>query len=142
MRQFGVLPWPISTQAFLDMGSTRDVADVAVDYLRKLEFHGKQVAELHGEPGINMEQIADLISKAVGRTIPAKPAPREVDIEGMIAAGMGRDFPNLLNDTWDALSRGLAYREKPDVSLNIHYKIEDFIRDELAPAILNANVEK
>jgi len=30
IRQFGVLTWPISTQTYLDMGSTRDVADVAV----------------------------------------------------------------------------------------------------------------
>src|SRR5208282_5610636 len=123
-RQSGVLTWPISTRAFLDMGSTRDVADVAVDYLRKLEFRGKQAAILHGEPGVNVEKIAELISKAVGRTIPAKPASREVDIEGMIAAGMGRDFPNLLNDTWDVFSRGFAYREKPDISFNINYKIE------------------
>jgi len=89
-----------------------------------------------------MEKIAELISKAVGRTIPAKPATREADIEGMVAAGMGRDFSNLANDCWDAFSRGLARREKPDVSINLHYKIEDFIRDELTPAILNANVEK
>ena len=142
MRQFGVLTWPISTQSYLDMGSTRDVADVAVDYLQKLEFRGKQVVELHGAPGVNMEKIAELISKAVGRTIPAKPATREADIEGMIAAGMGRDFCNLLNDCWDAFSRGLAQREKPAVSINLHHKIEDFIRDELTPAILNANVEK
>jgi uncharacterized protein YbjT (DUF2867 family) len=142
MRQFGVLTWPISTQTCVDMGSTRDVADIAVDYLRKLEFHGRQVADLHGEAGVNLEKIAELISKAVGRTIPAKPASREADIEGMVAAGMGRDFSNLLNDGWDTLSRGLARREKPDVSINLHRKIEDFIRDELTPAILSANVEK
>src|ERR1700693_2998508 len=77
LRQSGVLTLPISTRAFLDMGSTRDVADVAFDYLRKLEFRGKQSAILHGEPGVNVERIAELISKAVGRTIPAKPASRE-----------------------------------------------------------------
>jgi hypothetical protein len=43
--------------------------------------------------------------------------------------------------TWDVFSHGFAYREKPEVSFNIN-KIEDFIRDELAPAILNADIAK
>jgi hypothetical protein len=49
---------------------------------------------------------------------------------------------NLLNDAWDTFSRGPARREKPDVSLPIQYQIEDFIRDEVAPVILNTNVDK
>ena len=142
IRQSGVLTWPISTQTFVDMGSTRDVADVATDYLKKLEFHGKQLVELHGAPDVNMEKISGLISKAVGKTIPAKPATREADIESMVAAGIGRDFSNLLNDAWDTFSRGPARREQPDVSLPIQYQIEDFICDEVAPVILNTKLDK
>jgi uncharacterized protein YbjT (DUF2867 family) len=74
------------------MGSTRDIADVALRRLLALDFQGASILELEGPELVNLRQIASLIGAALGRAFPAQPTARDADIEGMAAAGIGRDF--------------------------------------------------
>jgi uncharacterized protein YbjT (DUF2867 family) len=136
IRERGVLSSPIAPEAPIDTAATRDVADVALRLLTRLDFHGKTVIEVHGQPGLSMSKIAEIIGKVLGRPFPAERTDRNADIAGMVAAGIGRDFAILMNDAWDAFSRGLVRREQPTSASRMPYHIEDFIRDELAPAIL------
>jgi uncharacterized protein YbjT (DUF2867 family) len=136
LRAVGGLTWPIDSDAPIDTGSTRDVADVAVKLLGSLDFRGKTTVELHGRPGITLRRIAELISEAVGRTVPARPLSYQGDVEAMVAAGFGRDFSILMNDAWATVSRGLVREEALPGTIQLPGDIGDFIKRELAPAIL------
>jgi uncharacterized protein YbjT (DUF2867 family) len=136
MRECGVLRSPIAPDAPFDAAPTRDIADVALRLLVQLDFRGKSAFEVHGQPGLCMRQIAERIGTELGRSFPVEQADRTADIEAMVAAGLGRDFATLMNDTWDALSRGLLRAEDPTMASRMPSPIGDFIRDELVPAIL------
>jgi uncharacterized protein YbjT (DUF2867 family) len=136
MRALGMLAWPIAPDSPIDMGSSRDVADIAVARLEALDFAGKQAIELHGQPGLTTRRIADAIAAAIGRPMPVRPASREDDIAGMIAAGMGRDFAILMNQAWDTFSHGLIREEGLAGSVVLPQPIDEFIVHALAPAIL------
>jgi nucleoside-diphosphate-sugar epimerase len=136
MRERGVLSSPIAPEAQFDTASTRDVADVALRLLTHLNFRGKSAIELHGQPGLSMGKIANIIGEVLGRGFPAERIRRDADIERMVAAGMGRDFANLMNDAWEAFSKGPLREKEPAETSRMQSAIENFIREQLTPAIV------
>jgi hypothetical protein len=136
MRERSVLSSPIAPEAQFDTASTRDVAEVALRLLTRLDFRGKSAIELHGQPGLSMGKIAAIIGEVLGRRFPAERPGRDADIERMVAAGMGRDFSNLMNDTWQSFSSGPVRNEEPTATSRMPSAIEHFIREQLAPAIV------
>jgi uncharacterized protein YbjT (DUF2867 family) len=136
MRERSVLCSPIAPEAQIDTASTRDVADVALRLLTQLDFRGKSAIELHGPPGLSMGKIANIIGEVLGRGFPAERIGRDADVEGMVAAGMGRDFANLMNDAWEALSKVPLREKEPTATSRMQSAIENFIREQLAPAIV------
>jgi uncharacterized protein YbjT (DUF2867 family) len=136
MREQGVLRSPMAPDALIDMASTREVANAAVRLLLALDFSGKSVIELHGQSELSLAKIAGIIGKVLDRPFPVERASREADIEGMMAAGMSRDFAILMNDAWEAISRGPVRREQPTTESRVPSGIEDFVREQLVPAIL------
>jgi uncharacterized protein YbjT (DUF2867 family) len=137
MRERGVLSSPIAPDAPLETVGTRDVAEVALRLLRDLEFRGKSAVELHGEPDLTMREIAARIGKQLGRPFPVERADRAADVEAIVVAGLGRDFANLLNDTWELFSwKGLLRAEEPTTASRMPTPIDDFLRAELIPAMM------
>lgn len=138
MTTVGALTWPVAPSSLIDMGGTSDVADVAVERLMALDFQGKQVVELHGQPGLTTRKIADIISSTIGRPFPVEPSSREDDVARMVAAGIGRDFSILMNDAWETFSHGPVRESGRPGSRALPHEIDTFIKDVIAPAILAA----
>jgi uncharacterized protein YbjT (DUF2867 family) len=136
MRERGVLSSPIAPDAPLETVGTRDIGEVALRLLQDLDFRGKSAVELHGEAGLTMRKIAERIGRLLDRPFPVEQADRASNIEAIVAAGRGRDFANLLNDTWELFSRkGLLRAEEPTAASRMPTPIDDFLRAELIPAI-------
>ena len=136
MREREALCSPIDPGAPIEAAATRDIAAVALRLLLACEFRGKGAVEVHGPPGLTMGKIAQLIGKQLGRSFPAERVSRDADIEALVAVGASRDFATLMNDTWDVFHRyGLLRAVEPSASSLAPTRIEDFIRDQLAPAI-------
>ncbi|MGR9060229.1 NAD(P)H-binding protein (plasmid) [Rhizobium leguminosarum] len=138
MTTVGALTWPIAPDSLIDMGGTADVADVAVERLVALDFGGKQVVELHGQPGLTTTKIADIISGAIGRPFPVAPSSSEDDVARMMEAGIGRDFSILMNEAWETFSHGPVRESGRPGSRVLPQSIDRFIENVIAPAILAA----
>ena len=92
--------------------------------------------ELQGREVLTMRELAERVSKHLGRVFPVGRITRDADIEGMTAHCVSHDFANLISDTWDAYIRyGLLRAEPPSVSVNGLTSIDDFIREQLMPAM-------
>jgi uncharacterized protein YbjT (DUF2867 family) len=135
LRARAELTWPVAPDAAMDMAGTEDVAAVIVDRLLGLDFVGSSVVELHGPELVTTRRIAAMISEELGRPFVAKPESREVDIDHMVAAGLGRDFACLMNDGWDSFSRRLVVGEDPHIVHRTELRMQDWIRANLAPAL-------
>ncbi len=138
MTTVGALTWPIAPDSLIDMGGTADVADVAVERLVALDFGGKQVVELHGQPGLTTTKIADIISGAIGRAFPVALVVSEDDVARMMEAGIGRDFSILMNEAWETFSHGPVRESGRPGSRVLPQSIDRFIENVIAPAILAA----
>lgn len=135
MRTTNTLTWPVKSDALVDLGSTAEVADVAVDFLTANPAQNKRVVELYGHTAVTLTEVGEMIRNVLGRPFNVRPSSREEDVEILCGAGFGRDFALLMNDTWESASRGLM-RETIHEHIELRGSIEEFIRQALVPAIL------
>jgi uncharacterized protein YbjT (DUF2867 family) len=126
---------PIHPDTKLEMTQTSDVAAAASKLLLELDFHGKSALEFYGYEALSMRQIADKLSKLLGRTLPVEQTPRDAVIEGLCARGLSYDFAFLMADAWDTFSRYGRMRA-PDSPASAHgtTPIEDFLKERFVQA--------
>lgn len=135
MRATNTLTWPVKTDALVDLGSTTEIADVAVDFLTADPAQNKRVVELYGQSALTLKDIGETIRSVLGKPFHVHPSGREEDVERLCEAGFGRDFALLMNDTWESASRE-QMRETIHEHIELRGSIEEFIRRTLVPAIL------
>ncbi|MFB4317794.1 NAD(P)H-binding protein [Actinomadura sp. 21ATH] len=136
LRERAVLSSPLGTDAILQLVSARDVAAVAVRLLGDLHFRGVSAAPVHPIRPMTMREIATLLGEHLDRPVGVEQTSAEADIADLMAAGTGRSFATLLNQTWAmATALGEAPQEESPPAAQAAYRIEDFIRDELVPAL-------
>ncbi len=136
-RAAGSLATPIAADAPLDMAANADVADYAVARLLELDFAGASAVELYGPEVLTMREIAARIERRVRRPFPPTGVPHAVNVEAMVAAGMGRDFSTLISDTWSTFStHGLLRAGTKQPFVISATRIDAFLDDQFVPALL------
>ena len=139
MQRRGVVRSPIASDASLEVVGTSDIARVAAAQLLELSFAGKRSMELHGQRPITLREVAALLSTTLERPFAVEQSGRDEDIDRLLTAGLSRDFANLMNDTWELFSRhGLLRAEAPSKASTASTTVEQFVREQLAPAIVGA----
>jgi uncharacterized protein YbjT (DUF2867 family) len=98
------LPTGDGRTAFVD---AEDIAEVAVAALTD-DNHSGQIYELTGPRAISFGEVADLVSKATGRTIRHVDVDPEVTIEHQVAGGVPPDIARLLTGLLVAIRNGEA----------------------------------
>jgi uncharacterized protein YbjT (DUF2867 family) len=131
---------PIAPDAPLDMASNADVADYAIARLLELDFEGRSAIELYGPEVLTMREIAARIGTKVGRPFPAIHVPHAVNVESMVAAGLGRDFATLISDTWDVFgARGLLRAGLGQPCVTAATTIDSFLERDYVPALVRGS---
>ncbi|WP_280397978.1 hypothetical protein [Nocardia carnea] len=138
LRNERVLRTPLGTDTALQLVAARDVAATAAQLLGDLRFRGTSIFPVHPIRAITLREIGDLLTENLGEQVEVEQISAEADIDELISAGTGRSFATLLNETWAlATATGRAPQTGPRPATAAEYRIEDFIRDELVPAIRN-----
>ena len=138
LRDSRVLRTPLGPDARLQLVAARDVGGAAAKLLGGLQFRGISTFPVHPLRSITLREIAGLLSAHHRQEFKVEQVTAEADIEDLMAAGTGRSFATLLNETWAlATAMGEIPSTEPQPATTAEYRIEDFIRDELAPAILD-----
>jgi uncharacterized protein YbjT (DUF2867 family) len=136
LRDERVLRTPLGPDAALQLVAARDVATAAAQLLGDLRFRGTSIFPVHPIRAITLREISDLLTENLGEKVEVEQISAEADIDDLVAAGTGRSFAVLLNETWAlATTLGQASQTGPEPATAAEYRIEDFIRDELVPAI-------
>ncbi|MBF5001529.1 NAD(P)H-binding protein [Nocardia sp. BSTN01] len=138
LREEAILRTPLGPDAQLGLVAARDVGIAGAEILSGLQFRGISSFALPPVRKITLREVSGLISAYIGRRISVEQISAEADIEDLIAAGTGRSFATLLNETWALTTvMGQMPPTDPAPSTTARYRIEDFIRDELVPAVLD-----
>lgn len=130
----GALVTPIDPDARLDMAYSKDIGEAALKRLLALDFDGHSAVELHAQEALSMREIAERLSSVAGREMAARRHAREDYIDGMLDAGMQRDFAELISDTWDTFSRhGLLRAPTSRPHMQATTSVDTFLAADFVP---------
>jgi hypothetical protein len=117
----------------------RHQSSTAISGCKLGAFRHSTVIELHGPQVLTMRRIAELIGQQLGRPFPVEQVKRDEDVAALVAMGASRNVAELLNDTWDTFNRhGLLTEQPATPETTLPTRVEDFIREELLPALRGA----
>ncbi len=139
LREEGVLRSPIGPHANLELVAARDVGRSAAAIL--VEGHIRNVGffDLPAIRSVTLSEVARLIGQGLGRPVTVEQYTHEEDIRDLMAAGTGKTFATMLNETWAMMN---AMGEMPPLDVRpvtaATYSIEDFVKNDLVPAILSS----
>jgi uncharacterized protein YbjT (DUF2867 family) len=127
---------PLRTDLKIPMIATRDVGAYAADRLLKLDFNGKQTRELLGERDMNMNEVAAIIGKALGKQdlLYVQFANDQVQ-EVMVREGMPPKTAALYIEMFQGFNDGTVQgTEKRSAENTTPTTFETFVKEVFVPA--------
>lgn len=96
IKDMGINGSPTKADLKLPSIATKDIANVATQHLLKLDFEGKSVLDLLGERDISMNEMTQILGKAIGiENLPYVQFSYEDAEKGMIESGISADVARL-----------------------------------------------
>ena len=134
--RLGMAVGPLRPDLKLAMIATCDIGKAAAAALDRLDFHGKQTQELHGQRDLNYTEVATIIGKAVGKPDLKYVHASDEQVRGaMVQSGMSDNLAGLILEMAHALNSGHMRALEPRNEGNTtKTKFEDFVGEFFVPA--------
>lgn len=135
VQKFGVAVGPLRPDLKLPMIASRDIGAVAADALVALDFEQKQTRELLGQRDISMDEVAEIIGRAMGRAELGYIQAADDEIRpALIQSGMSLNMADLILEMSAALNSGyMRALEARSETNTTPTSYEIFVREELVP---------
>jgi uncharacterized protein YbjT (DUF2867 family) len=126
---------PVRPDASLPMIATRDIAEVAANYLRARDWTGRQVRGLHGPTDLTFAAATDIIGEAVGRQLTYVPVAPEQMRQTLLSFGASPAIADLYLEMDAAFDTGLTPAEPRTPETTTPTSLAQWAREVLRPAV-------
>jgi uncharacterized protein YbjT (DUF2867 family) len=113
IKNEGKISLPISGSRHLPMIAARDVARVAADRLANRDWTGQSIRELHGPDDLSLDEVAKVLSKALGRSIEYVRCDREQARHALLQSAISENSADLILEMYEAIETGRIRLLKP-----------------------------
>jgi uncharacterized protein YbjT (DUF2867 family) len=104
--KWGAISLPLSASRRFPMIATRDIGRVAADLLADPGWNGYAVRELHGPADLSFDEVAEIISGAMGRKITYRRCDSEETRQWLVSSGVSENAAELLLEMYAAAESG------------------------------------
>ncbi|HTS56735.1 MAG TPA: NmrA family NAD(P)-binding protein [Terriglobales bacterium] len=135
IQKMGISVGPLRPDLKLSMIATEDVGAVAADALLRLDFQQKNTRELQGQRDISMNEVAQIIGKAIGNPgLRYTQAPDDQVQAALIQLGMSASIARLLLEMSAALNSGYMRALEPrSAQTTTPTSYETFVAEKFKP---------
>ena len=113
IRQYGKIALPISGSRRFAMIAARDVGLVAAERLASGNWSGKSIHELHGQADLSFDEVAGILSEALGRKVEYVRCDRKQARQFLLSHGVSENFADLMVEMYDAVEAGWLHSLQP-----------------------------
>lgn len=136
IRKAGRISLPIAASRRLPMIAARDVGRVAAERLANRNWTGRNVRELHGAADLSYDEVAEILSTALGRKIAYVECSRDEARHAILELGASENVADLMLELYAAADSG-RYRplqaRSPETTTRT--PLAEFAREVLLPLI-------
>jgi hypothetical protein len=142
IQMMGILAGALRPDLKIPMIATRDIGAYAAEHLLNLDFSGKQMQELYGERDLSMSEVANVISRSIG-----KPDLRYLQFtyeqveQTLVQMGISARTAAYFIEMFQGMNNGIVVGlEARNAANTTPTTIETFVKDVFAPAYLGIAV--
>jgi uncharacterized protein YbjT (DUF2867 family) len=106
IKNAGRISLPLSGSRRFGMIATRDIARVAADRLSDRKWTGHQVCELHGPADMSFDEVAEVLSQALGRKVEFVRCDLQQQRQTILSSGMSENVAELMIEMYEAAESG------------------------------------
>lgn len=119
VKQMNMMVAPLKGDLKMPMVATRDIADVATEYLLKLDFGGKQVRYLLGPRDVSHEELASLLAQEMGqKDLRYQQISYEDTRNFLTQRGVSNDTSDAFVELMEGINEGRIYEDSTRNSLS------------------------
>jgi uncharacterized protein YbjT (DUF2867 family) len=119
VKQMGAMGSPVKGDMLFPIVATKDISAVALNYLLKLDFSGKNVEYVLGPRDVTYNEIASVMGKAIGKPdLKYYTVTYEEGSKAMMQMGMGESVVSRMMEFIKALNEGKVMEETKRNSIN------------------------
>jgi uncharacterized protein YbjT (DUF2867 family) len=135
IQKMGMSLGPLRPDLKLSMIAARDVGVIAADRLLRLDFQQKNTRELQGQRDISMNEVAEIIGKAIGKPgLRYSQAPEDQVQAALIQLGMSSSVAHLIVEMSAAMNSGYMRALEPRSAQNTTpTPYEAFVEEQFKP---------
>ncbi len=127
---------PLSGSKPFPMIATRDIAMVAAKRLADPKWSGRNVRELHGPADLSFDQVAEILSDTLGRTIVFVRCDPEEARQMMLDSALSENAADLMLEMYDAADTGRLRTVQPrSAATTTPTTLAEFVREVIVPML-------
>jgi uncharacterized protein YbjT (DUF2867 family) len=135
----GTIYSPVPGNVPVPQVATRDIAAVAAEELLDGKWTGHRIRGVHGPRDISQDQVAEILSKTLGRPVKYVQITVDQARQGMLGAGFPEFAADLFCEMYTAVLSGrMIPAESRSAETTTPTTFEQFARDVVAPAVAQA----
>jgi uncharacterized protein YbjT (DUF2867 family) len=131
--QNGTLPIILPTDFAMPWVAPRDIAEVATGRLLNEHWTGRHVQAVHGPQDLSWDDVARILTEAVGHEVKAERVPDEAMREGLTQAGMNDRQIDALMGMSTGLRDGFTPEQPRDATTTTPTTLTAWVADHIRP---------
>jgi uncharacterized protein YbjT (DUF2867 family) len=131
---YSVVPGSVTTPQI----ATADIAAIAADVLLARR-DGQHILDLAGPEEISFDQVAETLSKTIGKTVRHVVVPDEALVSGLIGAGISPELARELVEMQHAFAKGMPHEFLGEQKLTGKITFAQFAREVFLPSYRKAS---
>jgi len=136
IRKWGRISLPLSGSTRYPMVATRDIAHAAAARLANTRWSGQVVQELHGPVNLCFREVAEILTKVLGRKIVYIKCDNQEMHEVLLKNAMSENAADAMIELYDAVENGKLQTLQPRSSTTTtSTTLYDFARETIMPLI-------
>ncbi len=137
IKKDGCVYLPVRADTRAPMIATRDIAEVAAEYLLEKDLRGRRVVYVYGPADLTFAEAAATLTKVVGRPVRHVTVTPEQAIAAMVQMGMSAQVAGLMAELDQALDSGHLLSGTPaGPDRRTRTTFEQFAREVIRPALV------
>lgn len=129
----GTLPIIVPTGFKMPWVAPRDIAEVATHRLLNPDWTGRHVQAVHGPADLSWDEVAEILTEAVGHEVRAQQIPDEALRDGLAQAGMNDQQIDALMGMSTGLRDGFTPEQPRDATTTTPTTLRAWAADHIRP---------
>ncbi|MFO1498332.1 MAG: NAD(P)H-binding protein [Verrucomicrobiota bacterium] len=135
LRQRGILAYPMPGDVPIPMVAATDIADAALKWLVRRDWHGIEPRAVHGPEDLSYDEAAAILERALDFAIEYRELSPNAYAQSLLQSGASREYARSIVEMFNQLGQGITRAEPRTSESTTATRLSPWAQRELRPLL-------